>query len=153
MKLQQEDKDDVVAIVAARYFSEQKWKWINLKRDLQKIYKAFDEIKDQYNKYPYMNKDWYVENSATKSIHMSDNWEELQQLVEFLRDYSQYFDFMVRYEGGKKMFCVASHEGKLTHEQENAITVARRIRSNVIIFSVNIPESIEFEIIQMGGGT
>ncbi len=153
MILQQEDKDAIVAIVAARHFSEQKWKWINLKKDLQKVFKSFEEIREQYNKYPYMSKDWYVENSATKGIHMCDTWEELQLLAEFLRDYAQYFDFMVRYEGGKKMFCIASNDGKLTQEQENAITVARRLRCNVIVFSVEVPDSIEFDMMQMGGGT
>ncbi|MGB3907255.1 MAG: hypothetical protein WBL02_02345 [Methanomethylovorans sp.] len=153
MILQQEDKDAIVAIVASRYFSEQRWRWINLKKDLQKVMKTFEEIKEQYNKYPYMSRDWYVENSATKGIHMCDTWEELSLLIEFLRDYAQYFDFMVKYEGRRKAFCIASHDGKLTYEQENAITVASRLGCNVIVFSVEVPNSIEFDMVQMGGET
>lgn len=148
MILKQQDKDDIVAIVAARYFSENNWKWLNLRKDLPLFFKAFEEIKEQYAKYPYMSRDWYVENSATKSIHMSNNWDELQYLADFLNDNHQNLNFMVKVSDGKKIFCIASNNGNLTHEQENTITLAKRINYDVIVFSVSIPDSIEFDIIQ-----
>lgn len=151
MILQQEDKDEIIAITAIHYFTEQNWKWLNLKKDLSKLFTAFEEIKEQYDKYPYMDKNWYVENSATKSVHMSDNWDELQQLRDFLLCYHQYFHFMVRPIGGRKTFCITNRDGKLTNEQKNAAIIAEKIGYNAIVFVVSIPDSIEFDIIQVGG--
>ncbi|MDY0387592.1 MAG: hypothetical protein RBT65_10795 [Methanolobus sp.] len=150
MKFEQKDKDGIVSIVASRYFSEQGWKWIDLNNDVSKIYKAYDELKDQYNTYPYMSKDWYVSNSATKSIHMCDKWDELSELVSFLNDYGQHFDFLVK--DTKKSFCIASTDGNLTADEKNSISSARRSRYNVFVFRVDVPDDIDFELMQIGGG-
>ncbi|MBP1909127.1 hypothetical protein [Methanolobus bombayensis] len=150
MKLDLKDKEKVVAIVASRYFSEQGWKWIDLKSDFSKIHKAYDDLRDQYAAYPYMSRDWYVSNSATKSIHMCENWEELSELVEFLNAYGQYFDFLV--SDTKKSLCIASTDGQLSAEQKTAISSARRSRYNVFVFRVDVPDDIDFELMQIGGG-
>ncbi|WP_269849131.1 hypothetical protein [Methanosarcina horonobensis] len=62
MKLENEDKQSIFEIVAARYFTTQNWKWVNLKKDSNKITKAFDELNEQYASYSYVSRDWYVEN-------------------------------------------------------------------------------------------
>ncbi|WP_292468237.1 hypothetical protein [Methanolobus sp.] len=140
----------MVSIVASRYFSEQGWKWIDLNSDISKIYKAREDLRDQYSEYPYMSRDWYVSNSATKSIHMCENWNELSELVEFLNAYGQYFDFLVK--DTKKSLCIASTDGCLTSDEKNAISNARRSRYNVFVFRVDVPDSIDFELMQIGGG-
>ncbi|MEZ5335204.1 MAG: hypothetical protein R2741_08205 [Methanolobus sp.] len=150
MDLEQNDKDRIVSIVASRYFSEQGWKWIDLNTEVSKIHKAHEDLRDQYAAYPYMSRDWYVSNSATRSVHMCEKWDELSELVDFLNSYGQYFDFLVK--DGKKSLCIASSDGYLTPEQKNAISVARRSRYNVFVFRVDVPEEIEFELMQIGGG-
>ena len=51
MRLENEDKQAIFEIVAARYFTMQNWKCVNLKKDLNKITKAFDELNEQYASY------------------------------------------------------------------------------------------------------
>ncbi len=150
MKLEQKDKDGIVSIVASRYFSEQGWKWIDLNTEVSKIHKAYDDLRDQYAAYPYMSRDWYVSNSATKSIHMCENWDELSELVEFLNAYGQHFDFLVK--DTKKSLCIASTDGYLTPDEKASISSARRSRYNVFVFRVDVPDSIDFELMQIGGG-
>lgn len=150
MNLEQKDKDRIVSIVASRYFSEQGWKWIDLNSEVSRIHKAYEELRDQYAAYPYMSRDWYVSNSATKSVHMCENWDELSELVDFLNSFGQYFDFLVK--DGKKALCIASSDGCVTSEQKNAIAQARSSKYNVFVFRVDVPEQIEFELMQIGGG-
>lgn len=150
MKLEQKDKAGIVSIVASRYFSEQGWKWIDLNAEVSKIHKAYDDLRDQYAAYPYMSRDWYVSNSATKSIHMCENWDELSELVEFLNAYGQHFDFLVK--DTKKSLCIASTDGYLTPDEKASISSARRSRYNVFVFRVDVPDSIDFELMQIGGG-
>ena len=150
VKLEQEDRDAIITIVAARYFSDQKWKWVNLRRDKDKIIEAYEELNQQYIEYPYMSRDWYVANSVTKNIHMCDTWNELKDFVDFLRAYGSYFDFLVRSD--KKSLCIASEKDELSVEHKRAISEARKMRCNVFIFRARIPDSIEFELLQIGGG-
>lgn len=150
MKLEKQDMDKIVVIVASRYFSQQGWKWVDIRCDTTAISKARDELKEQYDNYPYMSRDWYVSNSATKHIHMCEKWEELEELMGFLRDFGQYFDFLVN--NGKKSFCIANADGILSPEEKNAVAAARKLRYNVFVFKVDVPDSIEFELMQIGGG-
>jgi flavoprotein len=150
MKLEKQDMDKVVVIVAARYFSQQGWKWVDVRNETSAIYKAYDELKEQYDKYPYMSRDWYVSNSATRNIHMCEKWDELAELMGFLRDYGQYFDFLVKNE--RKSFCIASTDGILDSEEKNAVAAARKLRYNVFVFRVDVPQDIGFELMQIGGG-
>ncbi len=84
MRLEDEDKQAIFEIVAARYFTTQSWKWVNLRKDINKILKAYDELNEQYASYSYVSKDWYVENMGSKNIHMCNTWDELKNLVAFL---------------------------------------------------------------------
>ena len=151
MKLEHEDQAAIIEIVAARHFSNKKWNWISLKNNAGKIYKAFEELGEQYNEYPYMSRDWYVENSATKSIHMCEKWDEFKELIEFLDAYAQYFDFMVK-NSDQKSFCIISENKELTGEQKNAIRHARGLRCNTFVFAASVPSEIGFELSQVGGG-
>ncbi|MDG6243736.1 MAG: hypothetical protein QCH31_04990 [Methanolobus sp.] len=150
MKLEPKDKDKIVSIVASRYFSDQGWRCIDLNNEFSRILRAYDELRDQYDAYPYMSRDWYVSNSATKSVHMCENWTELSELVEFLNAYGQHFDFLVK--DTKKSLCIASTDGYLTSEQKTAISAARRSRYNVFVFRVDVPDNIDFELMNIGGG-
>lgn len=150
MELEKQDMDKIVAVVAARYFAQQEWKWVDLRNDVSVIRKAYDDLKEQYDAYPYMSLDWYVSNSATKNIHMCERWEELTDLIGFLEDYGEYFDFLVR--DARKSFCITSTDGELGPEQKNAIAVPRRMRYNVFVFRVDVPESIGFLLLHVGGG-
>ena len=151
MELGHKDKAAIIEIVAARYFSSQKWNWISLKNDVGKIFKAFEELDEQYNEYPYMSRDWYVENSSTKSIHMCKKWDELKELIEFLDTYAQHFDFMVK-NSDQKSFCIVSESKELTDEQKNAIHHARNLRCSTFVFTASVPSDIGFELSQVGGG-
>lgn len=151
MKLEHEDKEAIVEIAAARYFSGQNWKWVNIRTDIDKIFKAYEDLREQYNEYPYMSKDWYVANSASKSIHMCEMWDELKELVDFLNAYGKHFDFLVK-QNNRRSLCITSEKGELTSEQKDAISAARRIRCNVFVFTASVPDNIEFDLLQIGGG-
>ncbi|MGP8319704.1 MAG: hypothetical protein ACT6FD_02790 [Methanosarcinaceae archaeon] len=151
MELEYEDKAAIVKIVAARYFSSQKWNWISLKSDVGKIYAAFEELDRQYDEYPYMSRDWYVVNSAKKSVHMCEKWDELKELVEFLHAHAQIFDFLVK-SNDQRSFCIISESKELTDQQKNAIYNARQLRCNTFVFMASIPDDIGFELSQIGGG-
>ena len=40
MRLEDEDKQAIFEIAAARYFTTQNWKWVNLRKDVSRIIKA-----------------------------------------------------------------------------------------------------------------
>jgi hypothetical protein len=142
--------DKIVAVAAARYFTQQGWKWIDLNSNASAIFDTLNDIRDQYDSYPYMNKDWYVSNSANKSVHMCEKWDELKGLADFLQAYGEQFDFLVM--DGKKSVCIASLDGTVTEAQKKAISAARMERYNVFIFRVDVPAEIDFELMQIGGG-
>jgi len=81
---------------------------------------------------------------------MCEKWDELREMVDFLTAYAQYFDFLVK--DTRKSFCIASEKRELTVEQKNAISAARRLRCNVFVFTAEVPDEIEFELAQIGGG-
>jgi len=149
MKLDSKDKKEIADILAGKYFSQNEWKWVNLAKDMPRIQKAYEEIKDQYDSYPYMSKDWYVENSSTKSLHMCSRWDELRDMVDFLNAYVEQFDFLVG--ANHKMLCISSTE-ELSDRQKTAISEARKLRYTVFVFIARVPDDMEFELSQIGGG-
>ncbi|PQV43811.1 hypothetical protein [Methanohalophilus euhalobius] len=149
MKLDSKDKKEIADILAGKYFSQNEWKWVNLAKDMPRIQKAYEEIKDQYDSYPYMSKDWYVENSSTKSLHMCSRWDELRDMVDFLNAYVEQFDFLVG--ANHKMLCISSTE-ELSDRQKTAISEARKLRYTVFVFIARVPDEMEFELSQVGGG-
>jgi len=107
MKLENEDKQAIFEIAAARYFTTQNWKWVNLRKDINKILKTFDELNEQYASYSYVSKDWYVENMGSRNIHMCNTWEDLKNLVTFLNSHGSVFNFLIN-TGNRKSFCIVS---------------------------------------------
>jgi hypothetical protein len=150
MKLEYEDKQAIFEIVAARYFTTQKWKWVNLRTEINKIFKAYDEMNEQYASYPYVSRDWYVENMGSKNTHMCSSWEELKNLVAFLNTHAEVFNFLVN-TGSRKSFCIVSDSKDLTEPQAMAIKEVRKLGYNTFVFLATVPDEIEFQLLQVRG--
>jgi hypothetical protein len=150
MRLENDDKQAIFEIVAARYFTMQNWKWVNLRKDINKILKAYDELNEQYASYSYVSRDWYVENMGSKNIHMCNSWEELKNLVTFLNTYGTAFNFLVN-TGNRKSFCIVSDSRELTEAQASAIKEVQRLGYNTFIFLATVPDEIEFQLLQVRG--
>lgn len=150
MKIEPEDKQAIVEIVAGRYFTTQNWKWLNLRKDLNKILKAYDELNEQYASYSYVSRDWYVENMGSRNIHMCSTWEELKNLVTFLNTHADIFNFLV-HTGTRKSFCIVSGSKELNETQAKAIKEVQKLGYNTFIFLATLPEEIEFQLLQVRG--
>lgn len=150
MKIEPEDKHAIFEIVAARYFSKQNWKWLNLKKDVNKIFKAYDELNEQYASYSYVSKDWYVENMASRNIHMCNTWEELKNLVIFLNTNANVFNFLIN-TGNRKSFCILNDSKELNETQVKAIREAQKLRYTTFVFLASFPEEIEFQLLRIKG--
>jgi len=150
MRLEDEDKQAIFEIVAARYFTTQSWKWVNLRKDINKILKAFDELNEQYASYSYVSRDWYVENMGSKYIHMCSTWEELKNFVMFLNTHGSAFNFLVN-TGNRKSFCIVSDTRDLSEVQADAIKEVQKLGYNTFIFLATVPDEIEFQLLQVRG--
>jgi hypothetical protein len=150
MKLEIEDKQAIFEIVAARYFTTQNWKWVNLRKDINKIVKAYEELNEQYASYSYVSRDWYVENMGTKSLHMCNTWDEFKDLVTFLNTHGSVFNFLVN-TGNRKSFCIVSDSRELNEAQANAIKEVQKLRYNAFVFLATVPDEIEFQLLQVRG--
>lgn len=151
MRLQAEDLRRMGEIVAERYLADQKHAFVNLRKDVRRIYRAYDGIKEQYHNYPYMSRDWYVANSVDKT-HMCTSWDELRRLVEFLSMHGEHFDFMVK-DDEQTIFYVITLGNELSHELKNAVQAARDAGYSVYVFRVDVPESIEFKMVEVTGAS
>ena len=150
MKLEQDELEIISEIIATRYFLNQGWKFSNL-RDSEKIIDAKEEIEEQYKKYPYMEKSWYVANSASKRFHLCENWDEIRKLVEFLSGFKEYFSFIMR-TNGRLAFCrINLEEKEPPSEVKDAIIKARKFGYSVLSFNIEIPTEIKFELAEMTG--
>ncbi|MDF1557351.1 MAG: hypothetical protein P1P80_04125 [ANME-2 cluster archaeon] len=152
MNLLAEDIEEFGHILARRYFTEQGWKFTDLANSGSKIIASLDSVNDQYNKYPYMNKDWYVENSVEKNIHMTTKWDDLSKLVGFLQNWPEAFDFLFRFNNSRSLCIVKTQPADLDSEQQRAIADARKAGFNVYIFKAEIPENMDFELEEVIGG-
>lgn len=150
MKLNSEDKETIFEIFAARCFEEQKWKWINLKKEVNRIFKAYEELNEQYAAYSYVSRDWYIENMGSKNIHMCNSWEELKSLVNFLNSYKDVFNFLINTES-RKSFCIVSDSKELTETQALGIKEAKKLGYATFIFQAALPEEIDFQLLQVRG--
>ena len=148
MKVEDEDRRFIAEIIATRYFLRKGWKFTNL-RDSDKIISAREEVEKQYERYPYMDKSWYVTNLVSKNIHLCETWGELKKLVEFLEGFHQNFSFIMRVEG-KVTFCTINPKsGEPSKEAENAIQVAKRYGYSVYSFNITLPDDVDFELVPM----
>ncbi|MDY6965986.1 MAG: hypothetical protein SVM80_08475 [Halobacteriota archaeon] len=150
MKLEREELDAIGEIVATRYFFNQGWDFTNL-RDAEKIYSTLEDLEEQYNRYPYMSRDWYVANSANKRIHMCERWDELEGLVKFLKMFKSHFDFILKTDGNLSLCVITTKDEEFGTELKEAIAAARKSNYSVYVFSVEIPNEIEFELLQVTG--
>ncbi|MCL7412779.1 MAG: hypothetical protein M8353_04065 [ANME-2 cluster archaeon] len=152
MQLSTEDIKDVGQILARRFFTEQGWKFTDLKLSGNKIAQSLANVSDSYNKYPDMGKDWYVANSAEKNIHMTTSWNRLSELNNLLKAWPGQFDFLLKTSTNVSLCTVKSLGSDLNYEQQRAIADARKLRFNVYIFKTDIPDEMDFELAEVVGG-
>jgi len=152
MNLQAGDIEQIGHILAQRYFIEQGWKFTDLRLSGNKIIGAVEVVNEQYSKYPYMSRDWYVENSAEKSFHLSNRWDKLTVLASLLQTCPDMFDFLLKINEQRSLCIVKTLQSDLDSQQQNAITDARRSGFNVYIFRAGVPESLDFELDEVVGG-
>ncbi len=99
-----------------------------------------------------MSKDWYVANSAEKNIHMTTSWNKLVELDNLLQTWSGQFDFLLKTNTNVSLCMVKSIQSDLDNEQQRAIADARKARFNVYIFKTDIPDEMDFELVEVVGG-
>ena len=145
MKVEDEDLGFIAEIIATRYFMNQGWKFTNL-RESEKILSAKEEVEEQYERYPYMDKNWYVSNLVSKNFHLCETWNELKKLVEFLEGFKQNFNFIMRVEG-KITLCLINQDDKDKNmEVENAISAAKTYGYSVYTLNIEIPNDVKFNL-------
>ena len=149
MQLLEEDIDNIGHIVARRYFTEQGWNYTDLKLSGKNILESINVVNEQYDKYPYLSRDWYVENLAEKSIHLATRWDDLNILGNLLRIVPDQFDFLLKFNSQKSMCIVVQTE--LDDRQQHAIAEARKSGFNVYIFKTDVPKTMGFELEEVVG--
>ena len=150
MQLLEEDIKNIGHIVACRYFAAQDWNYTDLKLSGKKILESIDTVNEQYDKYPYLSRDWYVENSAEKSIHLATRWDDLNILGNLLRIVPDQFDFLLKFNSQKSLCLVLQTE--LNSQQKSSIAEARKLGFNVYIFRTYVPDNMDFELEEIVGG-
>lgn len=152
MQLLAEDINDVGHILARRFFTEQGWRFTDLAQSGKKIAESLENVNESYKQYPDMSKDWYVANSAEKNIHMTTSWNKLGELNNLLQTWSGQFDFLLKTNKNVSLCMVKSIQSDLNSEQQRAIADARKARFNVYIFKTDIPDKMDFELVEVVGG-
>ncbi len=152
MQLLAEDINDVGHILARRFFTEQGWRFTDLALSGKKIAESLENVNESYKQYSDMSKDWYVANSAEKNIHMTTSWNKLVELDNLLQTWSGQFDFLLKTNTNVSLCMVKSIQSDLDNEQQRAIADARKARFNVYIFKTDIPDEMDFELVEVVGG-
>ena len=152
MQLLAEDINDVGHILARRFFTEQGWRFTDLALSGKKIAESLENVNESYKQYSDMSKDWYVANSAEKNIHMTTSWNKLGELNNLLQTWSGQFDFLLKTNTNVSLCMVKSIQSDLNNDQQRAIADARKARFNVYIFKTDIPDEMDFELVEVVGG-
>lgn len=154
MQLLAEDINDVGHILARRFFTDQGWRFTDLALSGKKIAESLENVNESYKQYSDMSKDWYVANSAEKNIHMTTSWNKLGELNNLLQTWSGQFDFLLKTNTNTNVsLCmVKSIQSDLNNEQQRAIADARKAKFNVYIFKTDIPDEMDFELVEVVGG-
>lgn len=152
MHLLAEDIEVIGHVLARRYFAGQGWKSTDLVVSGKRIVESVETINEQYSKYPEMGRDWYVQNSADKNIHLADGWDELNVLAALLQTWPDQFDFLLKVNAQRSLCIVKTLQSQLNSQQEKAISDARRSGFNVYVFRADVPDSMEFELEEVIGG-
>ncbi|MCG7850218.1 MAG: hypothetical protein MIO93_13735 [ANME-2 cluster archaeon] len=154
MQLLAEDIKYAGHILARRFFTEQGWRFTDLALSGKKIAESLENVNESYKQYSDMSKDWYVANSAEKNIHMTTSWNKLGELNNLLQTWSGQFDFLLKTNTNTNVsLCmVKSIQSDLNNDQQRAISDARKARFNVYIFKTDIPDEMDFELVEVVGG-
>lgn len=152
MHLLTEDIEKIGHILARRHFVEQGWQFTDLAQSSKKIIESLENVNEAYNKYPEMTRDWYVDNSAEKSFHMTTTWDELGVLVGLIQTCPDQFDFILKMNNNMSLCMVKTMLSDLNKQQQHAIAYARKAGFNVYIFKADIPDTMDFELDEVAGG-
>jgi hypothetical protein len=144
MRLEQEDLNAIGEIVVSRYFKKGGFKYINL-GDPRRIFKAYNEVDEQYKAYPNMSRDWYVSNSVEKEAYIARTWKELKKLVDFLNNLSdkKLYNFLVR---ANNELALAKVETERSEVSKRAIATAKRHGYKLYLFTVKVPHNLEYDV-------
>ncbi|MCL2141675.1 MAG: hypothetical protein FWH46_02185 [Methanimicrococcus sp.] len=148
MKLDNQDKKRIFEILAEKYFRENQWKYFSISKDAEKVQKYSDEINRQHAAYPSITRDWYIQNSGSRSIHLCDSWEELKIILGFLKIGEKYFDYFVD-TGELKAFCVLSATKELEPDRIDMILNAQEAGIKTLVFLSDVPDEIEAHVLQI----
>ncbi len=134
-----------ISIFAGEAFlKSQGYEYTNLYEQGDRIKKSLHWIEKQYEMYPYLSRDWYVENSSEKKLHFCRKYRDLKSLVEFLMLYPGEFDFLIN--GEKLILCkVVAERSEMETEGVNA---AVRYGYDVMFLGVDMPEKFEVELLR-----
>ena len=143
MRLEQEDLNAIGEIVVSRYFKKGGLNYISL-RDPRKIFKAYNEVDEQYNAYPQMSRDWYVSNSIDKDAYIARTWKELKKLVDFLNDLNDktLYNFVVRADNELALAKVETQHA----DSKEAAAISRRHGYKLFVFTVKVPSNLEYDV-------
>ncbi|HYA32723.1 MAG TPA: hypothetical protein VEG65_01820 [Candidatus Bathyarchaeia archaeon] len=143
MRLEQEDLNAIGEIVVSRYFKKGGLKYTSL-RDPRRIFKAYNDVDEQYKEYPQMSRDWYVSNSVDKDANIARTWKELKKLVDFLNDLSDksLYNFVVRADNELALAKVETQRA----DSKEAGAIARRHGYKLFVFTVKVPSNLEYDV-------
>jgi hypothetical protein len=144
MRLEQEDLNAIGEIVVSRYFKKGGFRYINL-GDPRRIFKAYNDVDEQYKAYPNMSRDWYVSNTVEKEAYIARTWKELKKLVDFLNDLSdkKLYNFVVR---ANNELALAKVETERSEASKKAIATAKRHGYKLYLFTVKVPHNLEYDV-------
>ena len=85
---------------------------------------------------------------------MTTSWNKLGELNNLLQTWSGQFDFLLKTNTNTNVsLClVKSIQSDLNNEQQRAIADARKAKFNVYIFKTDIPDEMDFELVEVVGG-
>jgi hypothetical protein len=149
MRLEEEDLNAIGEIVVSRYFKKGGFKYITLD-DPKRIFKAYNDIDEQYTAYPNMSRDWYVANSVEKEASIARSWKELKKFVDFLhklRD-KKLYNFLVR---ANNELALAKVEIERSKDSKEAVTIAKKYNYKLYLFTVKIPSNLEYDVDVING--
>ena len=121
------------------------YEYTNLYEQGDRIKKALHWVEKQYEMYPYLSRDWYVENSSEINIHFCRKYDSLKNLVEFLTLYGNEFDFLIN--GEKLTLCKVIND--LSEARTEGVNAAEKYGYKVMFLRVDIPEVFEVESVEV----
>ncbi len=137
-----EVKRKVANIVGEEFLKGKKLEFTNLKEKGAAIKRSLKSVDQQYEAYPYLSKDWFVENSAERTLHFCRKYSDLKKLVDFLTLYGKDFDYLIN--GERTTLCKIVIED--SDKDAEAVTAAYNTGFRVLFLQVSVPESFDVEM-------